>query len=178
MQLIKENNKIYVLLTNAELVHEDYCKYRDRYHIPHGLQKKESAYFQGPQGAFLLYIEEIYEVSRILPYDTTARNYWGEFRRMHKMVPRLNKLMNIEKSYVLECTLSYETSDEEFTEAIEHSYEFNSFVTTIRDEFSFRGFNNGKVYRNKTWNLTNERTLGPNLKDYSINDCYKYYTLL
>lgn len=179
MQLIKKNNKAYVLLTNAELIHEDYCQYRDGfYHVPHGLQKDECAYFQGPQGAFMLCIMEIYEVSRILPYDTTARNYWGEFRRKHKLVPRLNKLIDLEKYYVLECEFLDGAADEKFDEYIEHSYEFNSFVTTNRDEFSFREFNNGKVYRNKTWNLTNERALGPNMKDYSINDHYKYYTLL
>lgn len=171
MQLVKEKDKVYILFSNVEKITEDYCEYRDM-NMFHLIRKGDPVWFQGDQGAFPLVVEEIIDVKRELPHDTTARNYWGEFRRSHKMIPRLVKLVNKEKHKILKCRFFEEWTDDE--DSLRHkSYEFRSFVTA-----GFLGVRPTKSYIHKSWNLTNDRFLGPNLKDYSINDCFKYYTLI
>lgn len=166
-------------MSNVEKISEDFCRYRDMPFLPYQIRKDNPIWFQGSQGAFLFNIDEVYHVNRVLPYDTTARNYWGEFRRNHKMIPRLTKMVEHEVDCIVECSFLEPVNQDDFNEYIENSYEFTSYVLAQFDKYSFHGVSNSSsAKRVKTWNLTNDRFLGPNLKDYSINDCYKYYTLL
>ena len=169
MQLTKEKDKVYILFSNVEKITEDYCEFRGS-QIFHLLREGGPVFFQGSQGAFALVIEEIIDVNRIIPYDTTARNYWGEFKRSHKLIPRLNKLVDKEKYKILKCRFFEDFLDDE--DSLRHkSYEFNSFVVSD-------GVRAQRRYTYKSWNLTNERFLGPNLKDYSISKNFNYYTLI
>jgi hypothetical protein len=175
MNIIKKDKKVYILFTNAERVNESYCKYRDIGTKP---TKGSPIWLQGSQGAFLFNVDEIHHVSRVLPYDTTARHYWGEFRRSYKMIPRLSDMVHLDEDYLLECSFLENLSQEDFEEHTRGSYEFNSYALAKYDRHSFHGVHSGKENRQKTWNLTSDRFLGPNIKDYSINNCYKYYTLI
>ncbi len=174
MQLIKEKNKIYILLTNAEEIVEYQNPYlgNEMFMI---FRAGEPVYFQGPQGAWLLVIEEVIEAERVLPHDTTSRSYWGEFKRRHRLEPRLTKLTNKERNQIIKCRFVGDISESELHD---NSFWFNSFVTAGFDRDTLHGVQNKRTYKKKTWNLTNDRHLGPNLKDYSINDNFKYYTLL
>ena len=191
MQLIEDKNKIYILFTNAEAMKErdnwdgwDGLHSTDKYDVEYrawintehrgsplmGIDIGQSYLFSGREGSVEIIVDDVHEVQRQYPYDTTARAYWGEFRRqfhLHKI--RCNKMVRSEVSYIVEGTIigGYNNPD---------SYEFDTFGKhparinphTLQPSYT----------RNKTWNLSKERTLGPNLKDYSINDCFKYYTLI
>ena len=122
MQLKKEEGKIYILFTDAESIKDseglkvfDYLNRTDenifclRNHhaiVPAKLQKDSVVVFGANYGddSVVVKIDEIHKVKRILPYSITARSYWGEFRRKHSIVQRLNKLALIERSYIVECT--------------------------------------------------------------------------
>ena len=178
MHLIKEKNKIYILVTNSEQVSEHEERFRGDMHISNYLKEGKVTYFQGKQGAFQLLVEEINLVNRVLPHDTTARSYWGEFNRKYRLEPRLSKLVHKDVDYIVKCSFYDPEANRKFDEHIKGSYEFNSFVPCEYDEWNFHGVLAKREHRNKTWNLTIDRFLGPNLSDYSTNDCYKYYVLL
>jgi len=190
MQLIEDKNKIYILFTNAEGMEERdnwngwdgvhstdkftrefklLCN-RGRIISPvQGIQINGCYVFYGDKGHVEVKVDEVHEVHRAYPYDTTARAYWGEFRRkFHLNKIRCNKMVRSEINYVVEATL--------IDGEISNHYGFNSFGSPGRliDPHTFAP----RHKKQKTWNLSKDRFPGPNLKDYSINDCFKYYTLL
>jgi hypothetical protein len=190
MQLIEDKSKIYILFTNAEEMKErdnwngwDGLHSTDKFDVElrawintchrgsplMGIDIGQTYLFSGRDGSVEILVDDVHEVYRMYPHDTTARAYWGEFRRKFSMDKiRCSKMVRNEVSYIIEGTIIYGQKPK--------SYEFDTFGKhpmrinphTFQPSYT----------RNKTWDLSIERSLGPNLKDYSINDCFKYYTLI
>lgn len=188
MRLDRERHMSYVLMTNAEDV-----EFMENHNYWEDMHKKNCFDYIGPRGNILPHIGEgerisfigdkscmntiiqnSYKVYRIVPYEITARSYWGEFRRK-SYYTRHHKVIFHETSIIFECLSEFPDTDRTY------QTEFKGYQPQyLHPNDMHRPFGGavGNARTTKFWNLTRERVLGPNFADYSTNDCFKYYTLL
>jgi hypothetical protein len=165
--------KLNILITNAEsmVFRQDFNYINPTYnhndmHPLQGLYYSNCHFILSGHGVEAIPVG-YKKVYRILPYDTSARSFWGEFRRC-SMNPRI---IDTEVNYIIECEMDDEDSGKiDGVSRIKGLMYRNLNSASIENHYS--------RMKHPHFNLDTTLTMAPKLSDYSENNNFKYYTLL